>query len=44
MSMSKGPGPLGQSIGCGILMIPVLFIGGTWLLQKLVDLLTWLLD
>lgn len=40
--MSNGPGSLGQGAGCGILLIPVVFIGGGVLLGKVAALLTWI--
>jgi hypothetical protein len=40
--MSKGPGPIGQGVGLGILLIPIVFCGGGWTLGKIVALLTWL--
>ena len=42
LSLKNGPGPVGQGIGCGILLIPVLFFGGGWALGRLTELLRWL--
>ena len=42
MSLKNGPGPAGQAVGCGILLIPVLFFGGGWALGRLTELLRWL--
>ena len=35
--------PIGAGVGCGLLLMPVVFVGGGWTLGAIVKALTWLM-
>jgi hypothetical protein len=40
--MTKQPPTISQGVGCGLLLIPIIFVGGGAGLGKIVELLNWL--